>query len=33
MNAVLDTTEVRLKPELGRVGNVLTETDPIPGLL
>jgi hypothetical protein len=33
MNFLLDMTEVRLKPGLGRVGNVLTEGEPIPGLL
>ena len=33
MNAVLDLSEVRLKPGLGRVANVLTEGEPIPGLL
>lgn len=33
MNAVLDLSEVRLKPGLGRVVNVLTEGEPIPGLL
>jgi hypothetical protein len=33
MNAVLDIPEVRLKPGLGRIANVLTETAPIPGLL
>ncbi len=33
MNAVLDISEVRLKPGLGRVANVLTEGEPIPGLL
>ncbi len=33
MSTVLDLSEVRLKPGLGRVGNVLTEGDPIPGLL
>ena len=32
MNAVLDLSEVRLKPGLGRVANVLTEGEPIPGL-
>jgi hypothetical protein len=33
MGTVLDLPEVRLKPGLGRVGNVLTEGDPIPGLM
>lgn len=33
MNTILDIPEVRLQPGLGRVVNVLTETDPIPGLL
>ena len=33
MNTVLDIPEVRLKPGLGRVGNLLVEGEPIPGLL
>jgi hypothetical protein len=33
MNTVLDIPEVRLKPGLGRVANVLAEGEPIPGLL
>ena len=33
MSSVLDISEVRLKPGLGRVANVLTEGEPIPGLL
>jgi hypothetical protein len=33
MHTLLDIPEVRLKPGLGRVVNVLTETDPIRGLL
>ncbi len=33
MNAVLDIPEVRLKPGLGRVGSLLAEGEPIPGLL
>ncbi|MFM8274619.1 MAG: DUF1501 domain-containing protein [Gemmata sp.] len=33
MSTVLDISEVRLKPGLGRVGNLLAEGDPIPGLL
>jgi hypothetical protein len=33
MNMVLDIPEVRLKPGLGRVANVLAEGEPIPGLL
>ena len=33
MGTVLDISEVRLKPGLGRVANVLTEGEPIPGLL
>lgn len=33
MGAVLDLGEVRLKPGLGRVGNVLTEGEPIAGLV
>ena len=33
MHTVLDIPEVRLKPGLGRVVNVLTETDPIPALM
>ncbi len=33
MHTLLDLPEVRLKPGLGRVANVLTETDPIPALV
>jgi len=33
MNTVLDIPEVRLKPGLGRLGNLLAEGEPIPGLL
>lgn len=33
MGTLLDLSEVRLKPGLGRVANVLTEGDPIPGLM
>lgn len=33
MNTVLDISEVRLKPGLGRVGSVLADGEPIPGLL
>jgi hypothetical protein len=33
MSTVLDISEVRLKPGLGRVANVLAEGEPIPGLL
>ena len=32
MNTILDVPEVRLKPGLGRVVNVLTESEPIPAL-
>ncbi|MBA4190986.1 MAG: DUF1501 domain-containing protein [Planctomycetaceae bacterium] len=33
MGTILDLGEVRVRPGLGRVANVLTESDPIPGLL
>jgi hypothetical protein len=33
MGTLLDLGEVRVKPGLGRVANVLTENDPIPGLM
>jgi hypothetical protein len=33
MQTLLDVGEVRLKPGLGRVANVIAEGDPIPGLL
>lgn len=33
MHTILDIPEVRLQPGLGRVVNVLTESEPIPGLL
>lgn len=33
MHTVLDISEVRLKPGLGRVANVLTESEPIPALM
>jgi len=33
MGSVLDLGDVRVRPGLGRVANVLTESDPIPGLL
>ena len=33
MGTLLDLGEVRVRPGLGRVANVLTENDPIPGLL
>ena len=33
MGTLLDLGEVRVRPGLGRVANVLTETDPIPGLM
>ncbi len=33
MGTLLDLGEVRVRPGLGRVANVLTESDPIPGLL
>ena len=33
MHWLLDIPELRLKPGLGRVGTILTEGEPIPGLL
>ncbi|MBY0457291.1 MAG: DUF1501 domain-containing protein, partial [Gemmataceae bacterium] len=33
MNTVLDIPEVRLKPGLGRIGNLLAEGEPIAGLV
>ncbi|MCE9566404.1 MAG: DUF1501 domain-containing protein [Planctomycetes bacterium] len=33
MGTLLDLGEVRVRPGLGRVANVLTESDPIPGLM
>jgi hypothetical protein len=33
MNQLLDLGEVRVRPGLGRVGTILTETDPIPALV
>jgi len=32
MHTLLETGEVRVRPDLGRVGQVITETEPIPGL-
>jgi hypothetical protein len=33
MHTLLDIPEVRLKPGLGRIGSILAESEPIPGLL
>lgn len=33
MHTLLDLGEVRIRRELGRVANILTEGEPIPGLI